>query len=113
VRGATLTPRPLATRPQRRAGRTIVAVIVIIALWIVLGFTRASSVARDYYTRAQGTGAQVVNVEANLQPAVPPFWGVEIHGEVIEAGKTAPGYISAMILWVEPLTGWVLVMGRG
>lgn len=54
-----------------------------------------------------------MNVEANLQPAVPPFWGVEIHGEVIEAGKSGPGYISAMILWVEPLTGWVIVMGSG
>jgi hypothetical protein len=86
---------------------------VIIVLWIVLGLARASSVARDYYTAAQGTNAQVVNVEANLQPGVPPFWGVEIHGEVIEAGKSAPGYISAMILWVEPFTGWVLVRGRG
>jgi len=102
-------PRP----PGRRSGRIVLTLLLIVALWIVLGFTRASSVARDYYAGAQSIGARVVNVEANLQPAVPPFWGVEIHGEVIEAGKTAPGYISAMILWVEPLTGWVIVMGRG
>jgi hypothetical protein len=52
-------------------------------------------------------------VEVNLQPAIPPFWGVEIHGNVAETGQKPSGYISAMILWVEPLTGWVLVMGAG
>jgi hypothetical protein len=87
--------------------------LVLVALWIVLGFTRAPSIARDFYAGVQGGDAQIVNVEANLQPAVPPLWGVEIHGEVIEAGKSGPSYISAMILWVEPLTGWVIVMGSG
>jgi len=33
--------------------------------------------------------------------------------EVIEPGMTGRGYISAMILWVEPLTGTVVVMGAG
>ena len=42
-----------------------------------------------------------------------PNAGSERADPQIEAGKTAPGYISAMILWVEPLTGWVIVMGSG
>jgi len=89
------------------------AILAIVALWIVLGFVRAPAVARDYWTSRQGAGAQFLNVEVNLQPAIPPFWGVEIHGHVVEAGQQPPGYISAMILWVEPLTGWVIVMGSG
>jgi len=61
----------------------------------------------------QGAGAQLLGVEVSLQPAVPPFWGVAIHGEVVEVGQHPPGYISAMILWIEPLTGWVILMGAG
>lgn len=86
---------------------------VVLAVWLALGLLRAESVARAYYARAHGLGAHVVNVEANLQPAVPPFWSIEIHGDVIEPGQTGPGAISAMILWIEPLTGWVIVMGAG
>jgi hypothetical protein len=96
-----------------RRGRGVLAILTILALWIVLGFVRAPAVARDYWTSRQGTGAQLLNLEANLQPAIPPFWGVEIHGEVVEAGQHPPGYVSAMILWIEPLTGWVIVMGAG
>jgi len=102
----------LAARTSR-AGVVVAVLAVVLAGWLALGLLRAASVARDYYAREQSLGAQVIHIEARLQPAVPPFWGVEIHGEVIEAGKTAPGYISAMILWVEPLTGWVIVMGAG
>jgi hypothetical protein len=96
-----------------RRGHVILVLLAVLTLWIVLGFVRAPAVARAYWTSRQGTGAQLLDVEANLQPAIPPFWGVEIHGEVVEAGQHPPGYISAMILWIEPLTGWVLVMGAG
>jgi hypothetical protein len=100
-------------RPRIRRRRVVALFLALLAVWIVLGFVRAQAVARDYWTSRQGTGAQLLNVEANLQPAIPPFWGVEIHGEVVEAGQHGPGYISAMILWIEPLTGWVLVIGAG
>ena len=96
-----------------RAGLVMAVLAVVLAGWLALGLLRAEWVARDYYAGAHGVGATVVNVEARLQPALPPFWSVEIHGEVIEAGKNAPGYISAMILWVEPLTGWVIAMRAG
>ena len=102
IRGKNISRRP-------RGGRAA----VVLGGWLALGLLRTETVAREYYAGANGFGATLVNVEASLQPAIPPFWSVEIHGEVIEVGKTPPGYISAMILWVAPLTGWVIVMGAG
>lgn len=114
--GAHIGPPSGAVAPTRnrigRRGRAIVLVLGIVALWVALGFGRATTIARSYFDSTHD-GANAVNVEARLQPAVPPFWGVEIHGNIIEAGASGPGYISAMILWVEPISGWVLVMGQG
>lgn len=97
--------------PRRRA-RTALLILGVVALWIVLGFVRAPAIARDYFDSTHGS-AKATGVEVRLQPAIPPFFGVEIHGNVIEPGASGPGYISAMILWVEPVTGWVVVMGQG
>jgi hypothetical protein len=100
---------------RRRAGRgrVVLAILAVLALWIALGFVRAPAVARDYWASRQGAGAQLLNVEVKLQLAMPPFWGVEIHGNVVEAGQDPPGYTSAMVLWIEPLTGWVILVGAG
>jgi hypothetical protein len=55
-----------------------------------------------------------VNVGVEIEaPAIPPFWVVSISGDVIEAGRTSPGYRSAMLLVVEPFTGSVIVFGAG
>jgi hypothetical protein len=97
--------------PARRA---VAGLLVALAAWLVIGVLRAEPVARDYFAHAHGEGATVENVEVmTVTPVIPPFWAVNISGEVIEAGRTAPGYISAMWLWIEPITGWVLVFGAG
>jgi len=69
--------------------------------------------SRARLLRLQAREPRATDVEASLQPALPPFWGVEIHGSVIKPGASGPGYLSAMILWVEPVTGLVIVMGKG
>ncbi len=94
--------------------RVAVVLVVVVAGWLVVGFLRAESVARNYFAHAAGAGSKVTNVEVlTLAPAIPPFWAVNISGEVHEAGATGPGYTSAMWLWVEPITGWILILGQG
>jgi hypothetical protein len=88
--------------------------VVMLAVWLVAGIVRAETVARDYFGTAHGLGATVADVHVEGSgPAIPPFWSVTISGDVIEAGKTTPSYRSALILWVEPITGWVIVNGAG
>jgi hypothetical protein len=71
-------------------------------------------VARAYFEGAHGDGATVTNVEVTgAIPLVPPFWGVSIDGDVREPGPNGQGYRSAMLLCLEPITGWVLVCGSG
>jgi hypothetical protein len=94
-----------------RPGYILIVLSAVVVSWIGLGFVRAPGVARSYFARAHGSAAQLMGVEARLQPAIPPFWGVEIHGDVMEAGGAR--YPSAMMLWVEPVSGWVVVMGSG
>lgn len=102
-------------RSQRsRLARAIGVIAVVLAAWLIIGFLRSGAVARDYFAKAHGAGATVVNVGVEFEaPATPPFWVVSIRGEVIEAGGTSPVYRSAMLLVVEPVTGWVIVFGAG
>jgi hypothetical protein len=94
--------------------RVAVVLVVVLAGWFVIGFLRADAVARDYFAHAAGPGSKVVHVEIlTLAPAIPPFWAVNIRGEVREAGAAGSRYTSAMWLWVEPITGWVLILGQG
>jgi hypothetical protein len=92
----------------------IAAVLVVsLCVWLGAGNLRAEAVARDYFSHAHG-GASVANVEVDgVTLALPPFWQVEIHGDVIEPGRTGSAYESAMRLWVEPVSGFVLAMGAG
>jgi hypothetical protein len=98
--------------PPRRAW--LLVIVVVLAVWLAAGALRAETVARDYFVTAHGSGATVAGVQVEGSgPAVPPFWSVTLSGDVIETGKTTPSYRSAMILWVEPITGWVIVTGAG
>ena len=102
-------------RPRRLTlARVLVFLAVLLAGWLVIGVLRSGTVARDYFVHAHGAGATVVNVGVEFEaPAIPPFWVVSISGDVIEAEGTSPVYRSAMLLVVEPFTGWVVVFGAG
>jgi hypothetical protein len=100
---------PTRTR-QRRPVRVLAVVLAIVAVWLVLGLTRAPAVAHDYWASSH-PGSTEVSVDISSQPAVPPFWGIAINGVYAESSGTRVP--SAMILWVEPFTGLVIVMGRG
>jgi len=101
----------------RRTSRLRVGAAVlgtILAAWLALGLLRAGGEARSYFANAHGIGATVVNVTVDsVAPAVPPFWVVSIGGDIIESGASRPAYRSVMLLWIEPLTGWVIVVGAG
>jgi hypothetical protein len=86
-------------------------VVLYMIGWLLFGASRSESVARDYFAGIHA-GQALSGEEASVGLAIPPFWSVTIQGEVHEAGA-AFGYVSTMILWVEPLTGWVLFMGAG
>jgi hypothetical protein len=102
---------------ERRRGRLkrgLVVLSAVVSAWLIIGVVRSQAVARDYFARAHGAGATLVNVGIEFEaPAIPPFWVVSISGDVIEAGGTSPVYRSAMLLVVEPFTGWVVVFGAG
>ena len=92
----------------------LLVLAVLLAIWLAAGLFRAETVARGYFATAHGEGVTVADVHIEGSgPAVPPFWSVTINGDVIEAGNTTPSYRSAMVLWVEPITGWVIVNGAG
>ena len=111
--GAAIQPKPTGGGRSRLA-RAIVVIAFVLAAWLVVGVLRSEAVARDYFARAHGAEATLVNVGIEFEaPALPPFWVVSISGDVIEAGGTSPGYRSAMLLVVEPSTGWVIVFGAG
>lgn len=105
-----------ATASRRLALKLIrgaALVSAFLGVWLIVGLLRAEAVARDYYAHAHGS-ATVANVQSDgMAPGFPPFWQVQIHGDVIEAGRTSPSYESSMRLWVEPITGFVIVMGAG
>ena len=104
-----------ASAARRRLGRVTWLLILILAAWLAAGLLRAEPVARDYFAHAHGGAATVENVEvAGVIPLFPPFWGVAINGEVREPQMTTGrGYVSAMLLVVEPFTGTVFVFGAG
>jgi hypothetical protein len=100
---------------RRRWPVWLARAVVVLAVWLALGFLRAPAVARDWLARqALLHGQAVVNVATEFAaPLVPPLWLVNVHGDVIEAGGTAPVYTSYQLLVVEPISGAVLVFGQG
>jgi hypothetical protein len=103
----------LTARARRRA-IALAVFLVLVAVWAFAGVVRAEAAARAWFAGAHGEGATVVNVEvAGVAPAVPPFWQVQISGDVVEAGRTTPSYRSYMSVWIEPLTGLGFASGSG
>lgn len=112
TKSATAIQGPSSRGGRRKLTRVLAIIGVVLAIWLVLGLLRAESGARDYFARIHD-GQTVRNVETHLGPAIPPFWSVSIDGDVIQSGQTSPAYRSHMILWVEPITGWLILMGSG
>jgi hypothetical protein len=99
---------------RRRWPIWLVRALAVIAIWLVFGFVRAPAVARDWLARQYRAGQRAVNIATEfVAPLVPPFWLVNVHADVIEAGGTAPVYTSYQLLLVEPITGTVLMFGQG
>jgi hypothetical protein len=99
---------------RRAFSRVPWLLLLVLAAWLVVGFLRAEPVARDYFAHVHGDGATIENVDVKgVIPLLPPFWGVSITGDVREPQMTGPGYLSAMLLVVEPFTGTVFVFGAG
>jgi hypothetical protein len=96
----------------RRIVLAIALVAVLLATsWFAAGNLRASSLARDYFLHAHAAAAVTDVVVESESPWVPPFWQVRVSGTVTEAGGA--GYVSAMWLLVEPISGVVLQNGAG
>jgi hypothetical protein len=99
---------------RRRKLRAASAIALLIAAWLLVGVLRAGTIARDYFDRAHSPATTISNIHVSSEgPPIPPFWVVSIDGEVREPQMMGLGYVSAMILVVEPFTGWVFVFGTG
>ncbi len=102
--GATpIAPAQVRVRLRRR--RALVLVLVIVVAYVAVGFTRAPAVAMEYVTSLE-SGRRVSDVATSTFPVIPPFWIVDIQNQVTES--TGVSYESALILVLEPITGYVL-----
>jgi hypothetical protein len=97
---------------RRKLTQVLTIFGVVLAIWLLMGLLRADLVARDYFAQIH-EGQTVTNVETHLSPTIPPFWSVSIDGDVIQPGQTSPIYRSHMNVWVEPISGWVIMAGAG
>jgi hypothetical protein len=104
-------PRP------RRTARILLGIVVIIALlaggWLLAGTARVDGLARDYFVAHQG-GLTVANVTIDATSlSTPPFWSVQISGDIIAPGPSSVPYRDHMWLRVEPISGTVTLAGPG
>jgi hypothetical protein len=99
--------------------RSIVAGAVLlayVAFWLALGQARSADLARSYFlgVHPPENGYVVTELEVtSAAPGIPPFWWVSIDGQVAESGAAGAAYTSALILWIEPLSGSVFVFALG
>jgi hypothetical protein len=98
---------------MRRRRQILAVVLALVAIWVIAGLLRAESAGRAAFASSHA-GQTVSDVKVDgILPAFPPFWQVTINGDVTEPGHSTPSYRSAMILWVEPISGLTIVMGAG
>ncbi len=94
--------------------RFVLALALLTCGWMLAGILRADAAARDWFARAHGSQATVVDVQVTgVVAAFPPFWQVTISGDVVEAGRATPSYRSSMNVWIEPITGFGFANGSG
>ena len=85
---------------------------VYLVFWLVLGRDRSEAAARAYFEDVH-PGYELVDVHVtNVSPFIPPFWSVSIDSEVRPPGEES-AVISAMVLWVEPVTGFTVKFAEG
>jgi len=97
--------------------RILIGLAVVIILlsggWLLAGNLRVDGLAYDYFVAHQG-GLTVANVTIDAAaPSIPPFWSVQISGDIIAPGPSAVPYRAHMWLRVEPLSGSVALAGPG
>lgn len=100
----------MGARDYPRLRRALLAVVVLVLLWLAAGFLRAPTIASDYLARMERP-KDVSQVTTSAFPGIPPFWIVSVQGTITEASGVS--YTSAQIVWVEPVTGWVLAFAAG
>lgn len=104
---------PSEASAGRRAPTRLVVVlvaVVLVALWVILGYVRAGALARDYFD-AREAGKTVADVQVEVFPESLLSWSVTVRAQVTEAGGAR--YDSSMILSVEPITGSVTLKAAG
>ena len=121
------------TRPNNRRslGLAVLAIVLIAvaaAVWIgqaaqpsghaTIDEANATTLARDFFDGAHGTGATVANVQImsialGNDSAGHSVWKVNISGDVLEAGRSSPSYTSYMWLYVDATSGVVTIFSQG
>jgi hypothetical protein len=101
-------------RPARILAVAIVVVAIALAGWLVAGNARAANLARDHFYGALAPGQTAENVTVDgMSAGVPPFWSVDVSGDIHEPGRPGAAYRAHMRLWIEPVSGWVLSQSGG
>ena len=85
-----------------------------------IGHDRAVAIARDYFASADAHGAGSTVSDVNVTAADlasdaggRAAWKINIHGDVTNAGNSAPSGTSHMWLYVDADTGAVTVFAQG
>jgi hypothetical protein len=101
---ATVARRSTLAHVPRRRQVALVA-LVLVALWLVIGFVRSPSIGVDGLATFEAPRT-ISAATTTTSPFIPPFFIVQIQATVTEPGGAA--YTSAQFVLVEPFTGWTI-----
>ncbi len=93
--------------PRAAFGRRawiVLVVLVVIGLWLILGFARGPELATASFTAFEAH--QVDQVQATALPAIPPFFLAQVQGEIYLGDRMWSA--ASRFYLVEPVTGWTL-----
>jgi hypothetical protein len=97
--------RRSTSAPVRRRRRVAFVAVVLVALWLVVGFVRSPSIGVDGL--AMFEAPRTISAAATTTfPAIPPFFIVQVQATVTEPGGAA--YTSSQVFLVEPFTRWTI-----